>query len=118
MKHYVLIPLEPWGHLRPETTLSLRLVQLHQDLLVTLFQPAGSIEKTASLISSFGLSSAQSERLRIVPYAPLKPPPANPFNTETDDGATWQLAVWVAGNVMPPLKKYLNVCTERYTEGQ
>ena len=108
-QHYVIIPLRPWGHSRPEITFGLRLLKLHPHLVITIFLSASTREKTRVLISDFGLEPTESDRLRVVPYGFLKPPPANPIAGKEDDEATWKLSLWTAENVIPPLKKYLKV---------
>jgi len=114
-KHYVMIPLAPWGHSRPEIILALRLLRLHPHLVITLFTRADGLGKAISLISAFNLDFSQSDRLRIVAYPLLGPPPANPLSTTEDNAATWQLAHWVGDTVLPVLKRFLQVslCRKR-----
>jgi len=67
------------------------------------------MDKAEPLISSFQLDRTEKERIRVVPYSFVKPPPANPLIATEDDEATWKLCHWVAENVIPTLKRYLAV---------
>ncbi|CAD6591159.1 MAG: hypothetical protein TREMPRED_006011, partial [Tremellales sp. Tagirdzhanova-0007] len=100
-RHYVVITMPSWGHVRPELSFSARLIQIHPHLLITLVLPSFITDKTTPELAKFHLSPEQRARLRVVQYDAIKPPPPDPNMSQSDDGALLAFSGWMSELVEP-----------------
>ena len=100
-KHFIVLTLPSWGHCRPETCLSLRLLALHKELLVTIARVV-KVRAEAEMAQS-DLSSDDRARLRVVYYDLTSAPPGHPTNGTEDDGMFARWCEWCSDHVLQRL---------------
>ena len=108
-KHYVIASCPAWGHIRPEISLTLNLLELHSEVSITLLIPDFRREQVLGELKAFQIASPSSfERLRLVIFT-VKEFPSDFSLADGDTGGIIEWSQWLGTNFEEDFRKVLKV---------
>ncbi|ORX36260.1 hypothetical protein BD324DRAFT_651501 [Kockovaella imperatae] len=106
--HYLVLTFPAWGHCRPETVFSLRLIQLHPHLSITLLISEWYRDLATAEIAQAHLTPEEASRLRVVFHPLGRLPPCDPNGGKGDSENFRIFADWVVDYAAKSIEQTVN----------